>query len=280
MLLTSVALAVAAIPEGLPAVTALTLALGVSKMAHRNAIVKHLASVETLGCTDIVCSDKTGTLTLNEMTAVEVLVGLRRHTVTGLGYAPTGRIERHDDDVALGAALEALALCSDATLRDDGDGWQLIGDPTEGALVTLAAKLSIDAAVVRRRHPRIGEIPFESATKYMATLHRRDDGVDVFVKGAPDVLLARTAEVIGHDGTPRPLADDADALRDAVDEMGQRGLRVLAVAGRSLDRDEHRAWVRAGSEPDRAGPRPDHDRPRGHRGSPPFRGPRCDRRGS
>lgn len=220
-------------------------------MARQNAIVKHLASVETLGSTDIICSDKTGTLTLNEMTAVELFVGLRRHAVTGLGYAPSGAVERHDDDVALFASLEALALCSDATLRNDNDDWHLIGDPTEGALVTLAAKGGIDAADVRGRRPRIGEIPFESATKYMATLHRGDDGVDVFVKGAPDVLLARTMQVIGPDGTARPLDDAAGTLESAVDDMGARGLRVIAVAGRTLGPAEYRSWAESGSDPDR-----------------------------
>ncbi|MEQ1701530.1 MAG: HAD-IC family P-type ATPase, partial [Ilumatobacteraceae bacterium] len=214
LVLTAVALAVAAIPEGLPAVTAVTLALGVGKMAKRNAIVKRLASVETLGCTSVICSDKTGTLTLNEMTAVELVTQLRGHKVTGSGYEPVGTIEHlpGDDPLALDTAVTAMALCNDAEVRndDDGDGWTLVGDPTEGALIVLAAKADLDIADLRARHPRRGDVPFDSANKFMATAHEMvtaagERVVRLMVKGAPDVLLARSTTIIDHDGALAPL---------------------------------------------------------------------------
>ncbi len=240
VMLTAVALAVAAIPEGLPAVTVVTLAVGVSKMAKRNAIIKRLASVETLGCTTVICSDKTGTLTLNEMTAVELVVELQSHTVSGDGYSPNGQIQpvAGDEPVALDAALVAMALCNDATISSDGGSWRLVGDPTEGALVVLAAKGGIDVTGLRADHPRLAELPFDSANKFMITAHRMAtvDGCDVvgvFVKGAPDVLLARTTTAIGEDASIGPLQSTA-GIEAAIDQMAHRGLRVLAVAQREL----------------------------------------------
>jgi len=247
LLLTAVALAVASIPEGLPAVTAVTLAIGVSKMAEQNAIVKQLASVETLGCTTVICSDKTGTLTLNQMTAEELVIGDRCLAVTGAGYDPDGDIEEVDGlDVDLANILEPMVLCSDATIRrgDDGEPWQLIGDPTEGALVVLAAKGGIDAVERRAEWPRVGEVPFDSAHKLMATVHAHGDDdqrLRLYVKGAPDALLDRSSLVLGSDG----VDVDIDELRADVEaqnlELAARGMRVLAVAGRDIDRAE---WER------------------------------------
>ncbi len=247
LVLTAVALAVAAIPEGLPAVTAVTLALGVGKMAKQHAIVKRLASVETLGCTSVICSDKTGTLTLNEMTAVELVTQLRSHSVTGSGYDPVGTIEELDGDnpVALDAALMAMALCNDAELRDDGDGPILVGDPTEGALIVLAAKADLDIADLRARHPRRAVVPFDSANKFMATAHEMltasgERVVRLIVKGAPDVLLTRSVAVIDHDGAHAPLAAHLDELLDHNERLASQGLRVLAVAQREFDLE---AWA-------------------------------------
>ncbi len=255
VLLTAVALAVAAIPEGLPAVTVVTLAVGVSKMAKRNAIVKRLASVETLGCTTVICSDKTGTLTLNEMTAVELVVQLRSHAVTGQGYAPDGEIERvpGDETVALDAALIAMALCNDATIRHESSSWQLVGDPTEGALVTLAAKGGVDIDAARVEHPRVAELPFDSANKFMVTAHSMvtqagEDTVRVFAKGAPDVLLTRSTRVIAGDGVVAPLASSGSAIEEAIDEMAARGLRVLAVAQREFDPDAFAEFTAQGGD--------------------------------
>ena len=249
LFLTAVALAVASIPEGLPAVTTVTLAIGVSQMARQHAIVKQLASVETLGCTTVICSDKTGTLTLNQMTAVELVTQGEGLAVTGDGYDPTGEILADAHDLALGDVLEPMALCSDATIRrDDTDGtWLLVGDPTEGALVVLAAKGGVDASRRRAEWPRIGEVPFDSAHKLMATVHGHDDPsrVRLFAKGAPDALLDRSTQVLGAGGELVPV----EQLRDEIEAHNARlaadGMRVLAVARRDLDREE---WDAADDE--------------------------------
>ncbi|MEZ5179133.1 MAG: cation-transporting P-type ATPase [Acidimicrobiales bacterium] len=223
-LLSAVALAVAAIPEGLPAVVTVTLSVGTLALARRNAIVKRLASVETLGATSVICSDKTGTLTLNQMTAQAVLVGGEVLAVTGSGYGTDGEIDRPSSPDAaadLGRALEAMALCSDAAVHDG----ELVGDPTEGALVTLALKGGIDVDGARQARPRRAEVPFDSARKFMATVHDGEDGAGVlYVKGALDVLLERST------------ADAAERSRllEVLDDLADRGLRVLAVAGREL----------------------------------------------
>ena len=256
LLLTAVALAVASIPEGLPAVTAVTLAIGVSKMAQQNAIVKRLASVETLGCTSVICSDKTGTLTLNQMTAVELISQLRRHAVTGDGYAPVGTIEQvpGDERASLDAALMPMALCTDAAIRQADDRWELVGDPTEGALVVLAAKGGLSIDQVRAAHPRLGEVPFDSANKFMATIHEVVDGngdrrVAVYVKGAPDVLLGRSSQVIGFDGAAEPITAHLAALHDHNDRLASSGLRVLAVAQRELSVEDWDEFLFDGGEP-------------------------------
>jgi Ca2+-transporting ATPase len=243
LFLTAVALAVASVPEGLPAVLAVTLAVGAYQMARRNAIVKQLASVETLGSTTVICSDKTGTLTLNQMTAREIVVvdpaarDLRDLHVGGEGYRTEGGLSPADParpvpDATLAGLLEAMALCNEAEV-DDG---ALVGDPTEGALVVAAAKGGVDVGGLRRSRPRMAELPFDSATKLMATVHR-SGGSDaaatanggplhrMYVKGAPDVLLARTVD----DGRGT-LA----ALHAANDRLAATGLRVLAVAARDV----------------------------------------------
>ena len=253
LLLTAVALAVAAIPEGLPAVTAVTLALGVASMAKQHAIVKRLASVETLGCTSVVCSDKTGTLTLNEMTAVELITQLRPHTVSGAGYSPVGQIEHApgDDRVAIDTALAAMALCNDAEVRDRDGEFELVGDPTEGALLVLAAKGNIEVADLRATHPRLEVVPFDSANKFMATVHemstdRGDRVVRILVKGAPDVLLTRSTTVIDGDGALAPISAHAATLAEHNERLGAQGLRVLAVAQRELSIDAWSEFVASG----------------------------------
>jgi Ca2+-transporting ATPase len=211
--MTAIALAVAAIPEGLPAVVTVTLALGMHRMAKRHAIVKKLSAVETLGCTTVICSDKTGTLTLNQMTARALYCNGQRHAVSGEGYGSGGRIEGEGD---FRNTLLPAALCVDARIKDG----QLIGDPTEGALLALAAKAGLDAESALEHLPRIAEIPFDSATKFMATFHQDGDTVLLCAKGAPDVLLG-LAEV---DATTRAAwVAENEAL------AGQ-ALRVLALA--------------------------------------------------
>ncbi len=256
LLLLAVALAVASIPEGLPAVTAVTLALGVSRLAKQNAIVKRLASVETLGCTSVICSDKTGTLTLNQMTAVELVALMQRHAVSGDGYAPEGSIEHLESDnpVPLDASLLPMALCNDAVVRRNDDGqWELVGDPTEGALVVLAAKGGLDIDHLRTQHPRLAEVPFDSANKFMATVHEtvESDGrrmVSIFVKGAPDVLVARSSRVIDVHGEAVDIEPHLDALRDHNDRLAADGLRVLAVARRTLAPEDWSELVDDGAD--------------------------------
>ncbi|MGA0864014.1 MAG: cation-translocating P-type ATPase [Ilumatobacteraceae bacterium] len=243
LFLTSVALAVAAIPEGLPAVTAVTLAIGVSRMAKQNAIVKRLASVETLGCTSVICSDKTGTLTLNQMTARELVYMGEPHEVTGEGYSPDGRIvpARGDDPMALIASVMPMALCNDAVVRTNGNGeWELVGDPTEGAMVVLAMKAGVDPVDLRAHRPRLAEVPFDSANKFMATFHQivTDEGREVvrlYAKGAPDVLLARSSRTVDDSGTAVPISSQVIALENHNERLASRGLRVLAVAQRDFD---------------------------------------------
>ena len=253
LMLTAVALAAAAIPEGLPAVTAVTLAIGTSRMAKQNAIVKRLASVETLGCTSVICSDKTGTLTLNQMTAQELVFMNRAHSVSGEGYSPNGKIESShgDDPFALLTALYPMALCNDSVVRlNDSNEWELVGDPTEGAMAVLAMKGGIDVAELRADKPRIAEVPFDSAHKFMATFHQiaTDKGSDivrVYVKGAPDVLLARSTRVINENGTATPVAELAPAVHAHNERLASQGLRVLAVAHRDFDLE---AWSEIATE--------------------------------
>ncbi|WP_433077903.1 cation-translocating P-type ATPase [Dactylosporangium sp. CA-052675] len=237
--LAAVAFAISAIPTGLPAVVTTILSLGTQLLARSNAIVKRLRSTETLGCTSAVNSDKTGTLTLNQMTAVELAIPGRRYVVSGSGYRPDGDI-RHaagQPDVPLEPFLLPMALAGDAVVRDG----ELIGDPTEGALVVLAEKGHLDVASTRQRYPRLAEVPFDAAYKLMATFHRMTDdtGRDVvrcFVKGAPDQLLARAACVIAPDAAPIPLDDELRARYRAENErLAAQGLRVMATARQDFD---------------------------------------------
>jgi len=230
--LTAIALAVAAIPEGLPAVVTVTLALGMHRMAGRHAIVKKLASVETLGCTTVICSDKTGTLTLNRMTARALVFAGRQLAVSGEGYAAGGQISAPDGAPLpdLSPALLPAALCADARLSGD----QLIGDPTEGALLALARRGGLDLPRLASAHPRIAEIPFDSDSKFMATFHSEGEQVRMWIKGAPDVLLARASRWRGPAGEAPLDAPARDALRAANDALAGQALRVLALAGRSI----------------------------------------------
>lgn len=219
--MTAIALAVAAIPEGLPAVVTVTLALGMRRMANSNAIVKKLAAVETLGCTTVICSDKTGTLTLNQMTVCRVFFAGRRFVV---GDAAATDLQ------ALLPLTHPAVLCADARLRDG----QVIGDPTEGALLELAARTGIYAEDVSARHPRIAEIPFDSANKFMATFHHDGDQVQMWVKGAPDVLLARVVDWHGDAGVATMDAVTRQRFEAENTAMAEDALRVLAVAGRRI----------------------------------------------
>jgi magnesium-transporting ATPase (P-type) len=238
--LAAVGLAVAAIPEGLPAILTITLAIGVQRMARRNAVIRRLPAVETLGSVTVICSDKTGTLTRNEMTVQSVVCAGLSLEVEGAGYAPVGafRLDGQALDPALLARTapvlprlaEAAALCNDASLHEDEAGWQLAGDPTEGALLTLAMKAGLNPAELRIERERLDVIPFESEHRYMATLHRRGTGGVLLVKGAPERVLAMCARQAGRDGSSEPL--DMASWRAAVDAQARAGRRVLALAAR------------------------------------------------
>ena len=225
-LMASVALAVAAIPEGLPAILTITLALGVSALARKNALVKKLPSVETLGCTTVICTDKTGTLTKNQMTVVRIYSGGRVYDVTGVGYEPKGEFVLDGKEAEISEdlieTLRAGILCNDADLIEDYDGYKTAGDPTEVALVVSAKK-----AGIHRDYPRIDEIPFDSRRGYMATLHMGNDGNIIYVKGAPEKVLnmCRYQLINGR----REILRREELLK-IVNEMTEDALRVLAFA--------------------------------------------------
>jgi P-type Ca2+ transporter type 2C len=239
LFITGVALAVAAIPTGLPAVVTALLSIGTREIARRNAIVKRLPAVETLGSTSMICSDKTGTLTLNKMTARELAIpGQHRFTVSGEGYSTDGEIKHvGGSHIDLDPYLLPMLLCADAVL----DGEDLIGDPTEGALIVLAAKGELDIEETRSSYPRIAEVPFDSEYKFMATFHnmtgaRGERIVRCYVKGAPDVLIARGGSYRDPDGTLVPITDQNRPLAlEANDRIAEAGERVMVVAQRDLD---------------------------------------------
>jgi Ca2+-transporting ATPase len=238
LLLAGVAFAIASIPTALPAVVTYLLAQGTTALATVGAIVKRLRSVETLGATSAINSDKTGTLTLNQMTAVELVIPGQRYTVSGGGYETSGKISRvgGKPNIELEPYFLPMALASDAVARD-GD---LVGDPTEGALVVLAGKGGIDAVTTREAYPRVAELPFDAAYKLMATFHhmQSDDGREVircFVKGAPDQLLARSKYSLDAHQQLVPIEEVRSEYTANNERLGKQGLRVMAVARRDFD---------------------------------------------
>jgi Ca2+-transporting ATPase len=244
VLILGVALAVAAVPEGLPAVVTAVLALGVQRMAKRNAIVRHLAAVETLGSANVIASDKTGTLTKNEMTVRAVMTASGRVRLSGTGYAPAGEVHRDPAGeidgplrIELERALAAGDRANNAELHHSDGRWTVQGDPTEGALVVAARKAGLEDEALDARFERVGEVPFSSERKLMTTVHRDahcQDRLLVFTKGAPDVLLARcTQELIGEES--RPLTGERRAaILQSNEAMAGEGLRTLGVAFRLL----------------------------------------------
>ncbi len=229
---------VAAIPTALPAVVTAILSKGSQMLAEAGAIMKRLRSVETLGSTSALNSDKTGTLTLNQMTAVQMAIVGRRYAISGDGYQTTGTITHTggQPDVPLEQYLLPMALCADAEVRDGA----LVGDPTEGALVVLAAKGGVDPTLTREQYPRVATLPFDAAYKMMATFHRMKDagGKDVirgYIKGAPDQLLARAVSAHGPDGVEVPIATLRDAYLAENERLGTMGLRVMATGQKDFD---------------------------------------------
>ena len=238
LFLTAIAFSVSAIPTGLPAVVTAVLSAGTQKLAAAGAIVKRLRSVETLGSTSAINSDKTGTLTLNQMTAVQMAVVGGRYSISGEGYSTDGQITQVGGQPkgALDELYMPMALCADAEVKDGS----LVGDPTEGALVVLAAKGGVDPALTRERYPRVATLPFDAAYKFMATFHRMTDAsgrevIRCYVKGAPDQLLARAARAVGVDGERYPVDQVRDPYLAENERLGAQGLRVMATARRDFD---------------------------------------------
>jgi Ca2+-transporting ATPase len=248
VLILGIALAVAAVPEGLPAVVTVVLSLGVQRMAKRNAIMRHLSAVETLGSANVIASDKTGTLTKNEMTVQIVVTASGRVRLGGTGYAPVGEVEKEGGGSVDGPLLmeleRALAVAdraNNAVLLEHDGRWLIQGDPTEGALIVAARKAGLQAETLQARFERIGEVPFSSERKLMSTVHtdlEREEHVLIFAKGAPDVLLSRCSEELVGENV-RPLTDNRRAeIAILNEELAGRALRTLAVAYRSLPAKE------------------------------------------
>jgi Ca2+-transporting ATPase len=235
IILFAIALAVAAVPEALAAIVTGALAIGMHEMAKNNALVRKMPAIETLGCTSVICSDKTGTLTKGEMTVRRLFAGGRIIEVSGVGYAPTGSLGGSLDDRALGLLLKGGVLASDAVLAQDAGRWFVKGDPTEGALVVLAAKGGVLGQETRLASPRIDEFPFSSERKRMTTIHTMEDGRRLaFTKGAPEVLLERCASTLIGDKAVPLGADQRAKLDEANEAMAGDALRVLGVAYKEL----------------------------------------------
>lgn len=233
MFMAAVALAVGAIPEGLPAALTITLAIGVARMAQRHAIIRKLPAVETLGSTTVICSDKTGTLTQNEMTVKAAFAGGGMYRFSGEGYQPQGQVLAEsgppvESNAALAECIRAGMLCNDAALRRSGGAWKAEGDPTEAALLAAAAKMGLDREAEERAWPRIDAIPFESEHQYMATFHERDGSAVAYIKGAAETLLPRCETALDASGNRAAL--DPAAVLAQVESMAAEGLRVLLLA--------------------------------------------------
>jgi cation-transporting ATPase F len=239
----AVALAVGAIPEGLPAAVTITLAIGVNRMARRRAVIRRMPAVETLGSTTVICSDKTGTLTENQMTVRTIATIESVYEVSGSGYVPVGAVvdgSGHPADLerddSLRWTLLGGAACNNARLVLVDGTWQVVGDPTEGALLVAASKVGIDVEWVKRHLPLVGVIPFSSEQKLMATRHQESDAHHrVFVKGAVERILERCATAIRPDGSAVPL--DTAAVLEKAEALASQGLRVLAIATTRIDPD-------------------------------------------
>ncbi len=239
LFLAAIGFAVAAIPEGLPAILTITLALGVQRMAKRSAITRKLNAVETLGSVTVICSDKTGTLTRNEMTVQHVVTKAGPYDVEGTGYAPEGKITHDKHDISLEKyqdlrdLIEVMAVCNDSEISEEDGKWKVTGEPTEGALRTLARKAQFDG----KDYERIAAIPFESENKFMATLHHiPGGGTRILLKGAPDRLLDRCKSERTAEYSTGAL--DREFWEHQIEALGNQGLRVLAAAARDVGEDK------------------------------------------
>lgn len=235
----AVALAVGAIPEGLPAALTITLAIGVSRMARRQAIIRKLPAVETLGSTTVICSDKTGTLTENQMTVQEIYASGMRYAITGVGYSFNGEVVPNDaiNNMAFLECIRAGVLCNDSQLLQSEDGWKIEGDPTEGALLVVGGKLSLFQRELNVIYPRMDTLPFESEYQYMATLHSRENSSRcIYLKGAPEVILSKCDIEMSANG--EIVEFSRQKILEAVHDMANQGFRVLAFAVKMEELEE------------------------------------------
>jgi Ca2+-transporting ATPase len=236
MFMAAVALAVGAIPEGLPAALTITLAIGVSRMAKRHAIIRKLPAVETLGSTTVICTDKTGTLTQNQMTVQQIQAGDNLYQITGTGYEPKGEFmfnEQPVDPKEIPALIECLQgglLCNDSDIRETKKGWKVDGDPTEGALICAAGKAGLDRDSLEKTMPRVDSVPFESQYQYMATLHSSttQKKCPVYIKGSVESILSRCSSRMDKSG--QSVNIDTQTIQNQVEQTAAQGLRVLAFA--------------------------------------------------
>ena len=238
MFMVAISLAVAAIPEGLPAIVTIVLALGMNRMVRRNAIVKKLLAVETLGCTTVICSDKTGTLTQNEMTVVKAYTDGKIFDITGTGYEPKGEFKTEEtslsleDSVNLNTLTSIAILCNDAMLEETSEGYRVLGDPTEGSLITLAGKGGLYRDEMNNKYPRVEEIPFDSDRKMMTTFHKNflPNKLVSFTKGAPDIVISRCENIYLNGEIVPFTAELKKGLLDINSKFSREALRVLAFA--------------------------------------------------
>jgi len=243
MFLTSIALAVSAVPEGLPVIVTITLAIGVQRMAREKAIIRKLSAVETLGSTTVICSDKTGTMTTNEMTVRKIYTNDRIIEVTGVGFEPHGKFLLEGKEVSLEEEdefkllLRISSMCNDATLSKDG-GWHAIGDPTDGALVVLASKAGMWQEEMKKEYPRTAELPFSSERKMMTTIHSASKETVAYAKGAPETILDKCSHILKNSKTTALTKKEKDKILDELNRMADEGLRTLALAYKKLpDKD-------------------------------------------
>ncbi|MBM3897783.1 MAG: cation-translocating P-type ATPase [Thaumarchaeota archaeon] len=238
VLLFGISLAVASVPEALPAIVTGSLAIGMYIMAKKNALIRKMPAVETLGSTQIICSDKTGTLTKGEMTVREVFASGRTFFVSGAGYEPTGDIVSNGKQITKDAELENLAvasvLCNDSKLQQEEGKWIVAGDPTEGALVVLAEKMKLNSEKIRTENPRITEVPFSSERKRMTTVHDSKSSKMAYMKGAPEVILSLCSFVLENGKEKKLSPDERKRIAAVNDEMASKALRVLAIAERKI----------------------------------------------
>lgn len=229
-----IALAVAVVPEALPAVVTISLAIGVQRMARRHALIRRLPAVETLGCTSVICTDKTGTLTKDEMTVRKIWVVGKIFEVSGAGYAPVGSFTHENAEIkpsdGLAELLRAGVLASDARLIQEDDAFDIAGDPTEGALVVAAAKAGLFRGDLEKAAPRVGEIPFTSEAKRMTTLHSMNERHMAYAKGAPEMILPLCSRIWGKNGEEPLTEANKQSILQAANSMAGGALRVLAIA--------------------------------------------------